>query len=117
MKKSISLPDRMTGSQSNVTMRANQPLGATVEVYVREIARSLPEYDQPIECAAVGIDAEGNEIAVNTLGRWLFGVPGYQGHVRVVADGETVTVHYPSDAQASVEDFMNELKRKVESSK
>ena len=107
----------MSGPQSSITMRSTKPLGATVEVYVHEIARVLPGYGQPIECAAVGIDSAENEIAVNTLGRLLFGVPGSQGHIRVVAEGEMVTVHYPSEAQTLVENFMNELKRAIESSK
>lgn len=114
--KTLSLPERMLGAQTSIIAHTKKPLGATVEVYVHEIARKLPAYNQPVECEAVGIDSDENKIQVDTLGRWLFGVPGYQGHLRIVAGEEIITIYYPSDSPKIVEEFLRNLKEAIESS-
>lgn len=80
-----------------IEINSKRQLGATAAVWLHERARRLDEYNIPVDCWQIGKDGNGNEISINTLGRWLFGVPGYDGHIRVISEGEHVTVHYPSE--------------------
>ncbi len=91
-------------------------MGPTAEVFVREKARTLPQYDEQISCKASGVDDEGKKIAVNTVGRWLFGVPGFQGHVRIAPEDNTVTIYYPEQAPQIAHDLLGELKSAIEES-
>lgn len=55
-----------------------------LKVAIRNIAKTLPEYHLPIEFkngeARFGSRDTGDFIPINTVGRWIFGVPGYMGH-------------------------------------
>lgn len=115
-KKSQQFPEKLTPLHAKVVIDAGRPLGPTAEVYVREKARVLPEYDEQISYSASGVDEEGNKIVVNTVGRWLFGVPGFQGHVRIAPEGNTVTIYYPEQAPQIVHDLLAELKSTIEES-
>ena len=81
----------------SIQINAKRQLGVTAAVWIQEHARKLNEYNYRVDCWQIGKDASGNEISIDTLGRWLFGVPGYDGHVRIVPDDEHVAVHYPSE--------------------
>lgn len=113
-KKSQQFPASLTPFHAKVMIDAGRPLGLTAEVVVREKARALPQYNEQISCKASGVDAEDKKIAVNTVGRWLFGVPGFQGHVRIAPEGNTVTVYYPEQAPQIAHDLLSELKRAIE---
>ena len=97
----------------SVRIDANRMLGATAAVWVQEQARKLDQYDTPVDCWQIGKDINGNDIPINTLGRWLFGVPGYDGHVRVVSEDNHVTVHYPSEP-SEADLLFSQLKLHVE---
>jgi len=97
----------------SVEIDIKRQLGITAAVWVREQARKIDTYDLPIDNWQIGKDKDGNEIQVNTLGRFLFGVPGYDGHVRIISEDTRVTVHYPSEPSAS-EELFNKLKEKIE---
>jgi len=81
--------------------------------YIREEAKKLPDYQRPIkaylgeeEVPLYGCDDNGEPIPVNTLGRWIFGVPGYRGHYSqqiVYKQGnDVVAVYVPREGQALV---------------
>jgi hypothetical protein len=89
-------------------------LGLTANVWVHERARKIEAYNQPILCPALGKSKEGREIPVNSVGRWLFGVPGYGGNVRIYADGDTVTMCYSQDAPQLVHDLVQAIKDRIE---
>ncbi len=91
-------------------------LGATATVWLHEIARKLEEYNWPVDCWQIGKDSAGNEIKVDRLGRFLFGVPGYDGHIRVAANGSEITIYYPSEP-AEAEALFNKLKSEIERKK
>lgn len=96
-----------------ITIYTQRNLGATASVWLHEIARKLKEYNLPVDCWQVGKDAAGNEIKIDRLGRFLFGVPGYDGHIRIVANGSEVTIHYPSEP-VEAEMLMNKIKSEAE---
>lgn len=81
----------------SLTIYTGQNLGITASVWLQEVARKLEEYNLPMDCWQVGQDSAGNEIKIDRLGRFLFGVPGYDGHLRIAANGPEVTVYYPSE--------------------
>lgn len=97
----------------SVDINANRQLGATAAVWVQEHARKLDEYNAPVDCWQIGKDSNGNEVSISTLGRWLFGVPGYDGHVRVVPEDTHVTIHYPSEP-GEADALFSQLKSSIE---
>ncbi len=115
-KEPQQFPEKLTPLQAKVLIDAGRPLGPTAEVFVCEQARTLPQYDEPISCKANGVGDEGKKIAVNTVGRWLFGVPGWQGHVRIVPEDSAITIYYPDIAPQIAHDLLLELKHAIEES-
>lgn len=100
-----------------VDIQAPKPLGVTAKVFISEAARKLSLYDQPIKCGAKGKDSKGKKIAVNTVGRWLFGVPGYEGRIRVVPANDKVFLHYPKKSPKVVHELVASLKEAIETAK
>lgn len=96
-----------------MTISIRKNLGATASVWLHEVARQLAEYNLPVDCWQIGKDSAGNEIKIDRLGRFLFGVPGYDGHIRIVPHGTEVTVYYPSEP-AEAETLFAKLKSEIE---
>jgi hypothetical protein len=61
--------------------------GGGFKLYLRDSLRRVPEYNIPVEVEidVYGRTADGVPIEINTLGKWLFGVPGYAGNARFIA--------------------------------
>jgi len=97
-----------------VDIQVSKPLGLTAKVLVHEKARTLPLYDQSVKCDAHGESNDGKKIAVDTVGRWLFGVPGYEGHIRVVPADDKVLLYYPKESPKVVHELVSSLKETVE---
>lgn len=107
-------PERSGPLDKKVSVRTPKSLGLTAKVWVHEKARKMGAYSQPIICSALGKSKEGREIPVNSVGRWLFGVPGYDGNVRIYADDDTVTICYSHDAPQPVHDLVQAVKDRIE---
>lgn len=115
MKKSFTtFPDKVDYLDEVVEINANKPLGLTAQVYIHEVARKLSLYNQEINCEAKGEDKEGNKIEVNTVGRWLFGVPGYAGHLRIAPSSNNVSIYFPKKSPKVVHDLVLQIKQAVE---
>jgi len=99
-----------------IVINTPRQLGIAAPILVKEAARKLSAYDTPIESVEMGEDSEGNKIQINSVGRWLFGVPGYNGHVRVVAENANVFLYYPSAAPQEVHDLIIAVKQAIETS-
>jgi hypothetical protein len=112
--KKQNFPEKLIPLHAKIVIKTQKPLGPTANVFVHEKARVLPLYNERINCKAKGVDADGKKIAVNTVGRWLFGVPGFQRHVRVVPEGNTLTIYYPEKAPKIAHDLLSELKQTIE---
>tara|TARA_Y100000310_G_scaffold336690_1_gene421914 strand:+ start:2236 stop:2592 length:357 start_codon:yes stop_codon:yes gene_type:complete len=98
-----------------VDIQAPKPLGVTAKVFTHEQARKLPLYNQPIKYDVVGQDQKGKKIRINSVGRWLFGVPGYEGHIRIVPADNKVLLYYPKKSPKVVHEFITSLKESIES--
>lgn len=56
-------------------------LGGSQKTYVRNLAKKHHLYRQPVDNGGVnGTMDNGETIPIDTLGKWLFGTPGYKGH-------------------------------------
>lgn len=83
--------------------------GTGLKVAIRECAKQFPEYFMPVVLTgyenkplAVKTD-DGKEIVINTLGKWLFGTPGYKRHIIVDSfEQDKIVVHYPEQAPQEV---------------
>lgn len=116
MKKiAIKFPNSVMPLDMRLDIQASKPLGVTAKVFTQEQARKLPLYDQPIECNANGQDKEGKKILVNSVGRWLFGVPGHNGHIRVAPANDKVLLYYPKKSPKVVHELIGSLKESMES--
>ena len=113
---------KITNASSDVTMPLDtqvvihvaKPLGLTAKVVIHETARKLPLYDQSLKCDEHGQSDDGKKIKVNTVGRWLFGVPGYDGHIRIVSDNNKILLYYPKKSQGIIHEFIASLIEAVE---
>jgi hypothetical protein len=115
-KTTTTFPNSTMPLDMLVDIQAPKSLGLTATVFMQEKARSLPLYDQPVECGAIGQSKDGKEIVVDTVGRWLFGVPGYEGHIRIVPDNGKVSLYYPKESPKVVHELVSSLKEAVETS-
>lgn len=97
-----------------VEISTDKPLGLTAKVLVQERARKLALYNEAIECDMEGESTDGKKIAVNNVGRWLFGVPGYTGHIRIVADENKITLYYPKESSKAVHNLIFALKTEMQ---
>ncbi|MBT9167611.1 MAG: hypothetical protein DDT19_00949 [Syntrophomonadaceae bacterium] len=110
-------PDTAMPLDMWVDVQTPKPLGLTAKVYIHERARALPLYNQPIKCAAKGQSKDGKKIAVNTAGRWLFGIPGYGGHIRVVPARDKVLLYYPKESPKVIHELVSSLKEAAETNR
>jgi len=88
MRERLVLPARAFGKRLVYEFRNVGAKGAGFKVFLRNELKKIPEYHTPIELDnpdVAGRTEDGIPIPINTLGRWLFGVPGYAGNA--VFDG------------------------------
>ena len=86
--------------------------GFSLKYALRHAAKKTKEYWLPVNGPVV--EHEGKEIAVNTLGRWAFGVPGWRG--RLMFEGGTedkIVVHYPAELSPEAESKIKDMIKKA----
>ena len=106
----LSFPARLYSLNKYIVINTPEPLGVMARVTLHEIARKMPLYKTPINCPAQGKDKSGKTIKIDTLGRWLFGVPGYIEHIRILQQNDSIVIYYPEGSPDLVEKFLNEFK-------
>lgn len=85
------------------------------KVFLRNFGKAEFEYHLPIECEVSGRNDSGEEIPIDKVGKWLFGVPGYMGHVRVTNwEGRDCTVEYPQDSRRVVHELLQKIRERIE---
>ncbi len=107
-------PSKFMPLNKKTEIKSKKILGLTAPVYIREIARKISLYSQKIECEAQGKSKDSKKISINNLGRWLFGVPGYNGHCRIVSRDKKITIYYPKESPENIHIFINLLKKTIE---
>ena len=118
MKTPLKFPTRLCGEETEITLRLPEAMGGGAKIFLRSFAkeRLAGLYHQPIEIEAgiCGRSDSGDEIPINSLGRWLFGVPGFKGHVRVDGWQADCKIRFPKDSPKVVHSFFRWLKKAVE---
>jgi hypothetical protein len=115
--KAQKFPVRLHGKRTLVAINLPEPMGGSAKVYLRNVAKSEVSelYNAPIEIGISGRTDTGEEIPINTVGRWLFGTPGYMGHVTVFNwEGHVANVEFPKDSPSVVHELIRRLKAAVE---
>ncbi len=76
--------------------------GYGLKIAIRQEAKALPLYWKPVEIEPLvaGRADNGDIIPINTLGRWLFGTPGYMGHIMVEGGSANVAFRCPELPEA-----------------
>lgn len=94
--KKLKLPAR-TIAEVKMEFPIKNKWGYGLKIAIRNVAKTLPLYRTPVEIKPLvtGKSDKADKIPINTLGRWLFGVPGYAGHIRVMGGEDNVSVHCP----------------------
>jgi hypothetical protein len=95
MKGRLVLPARAFGGKLVYDFPEIGVRGASFKLYLRNELKQLREYHTPVELdnpAIAGRTETGVPIAINTLGRWLFGVPGYAGNATFDGFGDVPRV-------------------------
>jgi len=82
------------------------------KLLVRDAANKTQWYYLPVVLIpeVQGRSDAGEAIEVNTLGRWLFGVPGYQGNARFIGWPDVPYVELPEDVPEEVINGLLELR-------
>jgi len=62
---------------------------------LRQAAKKTPYY-------SIQLEGPGLPTAVNTLGRWTFGVPGWRSRILVESGAERIVVYVPRGAPAEL---------------
>lgn len=108
-------PIRLGDLSGEFTIVLPRSMEANAKIYLRNLAKGMPEYHTQIETGISGKANDGTEIPIDKLGKWIFGVPGYMGHIRVFNwEGCICTIKYPKESPESVLDFLVKLKNLVE---
>jgi len=114
----LKVPARVVGEPVVISVQKRNRWGYALKIALRNACRSDELYSLPIETVPVVTgksDLTGEIIPIDTLGKWVFGVPGYRGHIRVNGDmDDELTVELPagapSEAFALVERGLKKLK-------
>lgn len=108
----IKLPPR--GGLPRLGIKIEAPIknkwGTSLKQILRNAARTIPEYFTPINCG-VEINIEGEKIVIDTLGKWIFGTPGYKGNIVVDSFAENITVYLPKETP---EEGVSLIKKAIE---
>ena len=95
-RKSIMLPSRMEFGDNPIEIFANY---AITKIDLRVEAKNNQLYSLKVDNGGkCGKNEDGSPIEINTLGKWLFGVPYYKGHIQVIDNNDyTTTILLPQD--------------------
>ncbi len=100
--------------ETMISIDIGKDIGLTAGVYVQEIARKLSQYNESVDCNDEGFDKKGEKILVNTAGKYLFGVPGCPGHIRIVSLDKKISIYFSSQAPVAVHQLIISIKNEIE---
>ena len=116
-KKEIEFPVRLFCHPRKVeVIRLPRYMGGQAKIFLRNVGKEISEYHYSVYCQISGRTDNGKEIPIDNVGKWLFGVPGYMGHIRVCGfEGHDVRVEWPESSPEIVHKLVAEIKKQVES--
>jgi len=113
--RTFAYPLRLELPQFSAALDALEAEGysrGSFKLLVRDAAKRTAWYHLPVTLApdVQGRDDAGMAVEVNTLGRWLFGVPGYQGNARFIGWPDVPYVELPEGCPDEVINGLLELR-------
>ncbi|HOQ79057.1 MAG TPA: hypothetical protein PLW94_02395 [Candidatus Absconditabacterales bacterium] len=101
MKNILSVPARALVSRSSpfieIAMDTRQTFSDDLKKAIRKICQNHPNYNIAVDNGGVFGESNGQSIPINNLGKWLFGTPGYKGHIIMSPENpEALRVYYPA---------------------
>jgi len=106
-------PARLVGESLIMSVEKKNRFGSSLKLVLRETAKKNPLYFEKIQCPVSGRDETGKEIPIDTIGKWIFGVPGYMGHIKCYQE-ENIKISIPAKAPEEVIELLkwalNEIK-------
>lgn len=102
-KNYLELPARISiFSYKNVTFPVKNKWGTSLKIVLRNEAKRFPLYRTPvkIEPLVSGRTDTGDIIEIDTLGKWLFGTPGYASNMIVESFEDLVSFRLPDVPEA-----------------
>ena len=97
----IKVPTRADVSRASPAVKSskNNKHGMGLKQALREKSKTLPEYGIQVDNGGIdGKDDQYQPIPIDNLGKWLFGVPGYKGHLMVDVADDEIKVHISEEA-------------------
>ncbi len=110
-------PTRLRDRSRVLVIRLPRNMGGSAKMFVRDVAKNEVKalYFANIQCDIQGKSNSGEAIPINTVGKWLFGVPGYMGHIRVSNwEGRDAKVEFPQASPPEVSQLLEATKREIE---
>jgi hypothetical protein len=117
----VPFPKRAHGLPKSMAILLPEPMRGSAKIFLRNVAKNQLRdyYHRAIETGIFGESDSGEKIPINTLGRWVFGTPGYMGHIRVSNWDESsprlCTVDLPEHSPTLAWEFLEAIRREVES--
>jgi hypothetical protein len=111
MKELLIPLDRASYASKMLVFNKKNNYGYGLKLAIREAAKQHPLYHMPIKTGSniielKGMTDSGEEIPVNTLGRWIFGVPGYMGHCIFAGGERIITIYIPENSPKEVKELL-----------
>ena len=95
MKGVLTLPPRMQVSRNTLCLQANRKI---TKNELRNACKKHANYRIKVDNGGVDGATEDREIIpIDTLGKWLFGVSGYKGHIIVMEYSENGEIYLPNE--------------------
>jgi hypothetical protein len=102
----LKLPARMQVSRATQCIAAGRQI---TKNELREKAKKHPNYSIKVDNGGVdGATDIGETIPIDTLGKWLFGVPSYKGHIIVMEGSKTGEIYIPNEAPSEVVEMIQD---------
>lgn len=119
MEKGLYVPQaRAIRSYSKIEVNKPNKYGYQLKLAIRNLAKKHPNYHLKIYNeflpTTVTNPSTWNDINVDTLGKWMFGVPGYKGHL--IFDGsieDKIIIYYPEKTPKEAIDLLNDIINKL----
>lgn len=110
--------DLKIGQQKkNIEYPIENRWGFALKHAIRAEAKKLPEYHKKIS-HPITVENEGEEIEVNTVGRWIFGVPSFAGRASFMGGVKNkIIIKTPLDHEGVIETMFDKSIEKLKEAK
>jgi len=103
--------DFKSGKRFPLGIKNVWPNDYSARLAIREMAKKTIEYNLKIVPKFKGMTEAGEPLVVDTLGKWAFGVPGFQAMCLITIEDGEVVVYLPKNYPVELERMFEDVKR------